>query len=165
MEYSCFCWKRNRPMPRLRMAAGGRRLLTAQSTAWQETGKWRDCLQNALPSVRRKYLTCVRIPILTITPCSTYWRRTALNAEALFTWKTEIHASPIRNNAQYLTDFLWAIFTKIFRNAERYWHFGAFSVRIVKNGYIIGSKRKLCFAFFCSRQRKGRLRCFRRANV
>ena len=39
MEYSCFCWKRNRPMPLLRMAAGGRRLLTAQSTAWQETGK------------------------------------------------------------------------------------------------------------------------------
>lgn len=38
-EYSCFCWRRNQPMPILRMAAGGRRPLTARSIVWQETGR------------------------------------------------------------------------------------------------------------------------------
>lgn len=37
--YSCFYWRRNRPMPILRTAAGGRRDLTARSIAWRETGK------------------------------------------------------------------------------------------------------------------------------
>lgn len=37
--YSCFYWRRNRPMLISRAAAGGRRHLTEQSIVWQEMGK------------------------------------------------------------------------------------------------------------------------------